>query len=241
MIASVSLSGYWVDTSNFMIFNVCQGWFCFSLVFLLFFVGYLCKILHVQIAFIYVVPQPIWTTIWWAKYSGEIINTDCHFWFRKRSVLRTLGTYLTHGLIVVYIYMRLSGPKKKEQDNALSNISSDLKKNNMRMCRFQFTCRLNADAIRFDPLFSVIWQNVAGMLIAAINWIVKDIGILCGKVSSPRFVGHLPENDKRDNFRKHSESAKRFGSKAIKARHVLRTRTFATAPSNEAVGTNLST
>lgn len=74
-----------------------------------------CKILHVQIAFIYVVPQPIWTTIWWAKYSGEIINTDCHFWFRKRSVLRTLGTYLTHGLIVVYIYMRLSGPKKKSK------------------------------------------------------------------------------------------------------------------------------
>lgn len=130
------------------------------------------------------VPHFFWTPIWWTMYSREIINTDCHFWFRKRSVLRPLETDPTHGLIVVYIYIRLSGTKK-DQDNALSNFSSDLKKN-MRMCRFQFTCRLNADAIRFDPLFSVIWQNVAGMLIAPINWIVKDIGILCGKVSSPR-------------------------------------------------------
>lgn len=49
--------------------------------------------------------QPFWTTIWWTMYSGEIINTDCHFWFRKRSVLRSLETDLTHGLIVVYIYI----------------------------------------------------------------------------------------------------------------------------------------
>lgn len=132
------------------------------------------------------VPHFFWTPIWWTMYSREIINTDCHFWFRKRSVLRPLETDPTHELIVVYIYKAL-WTKKKDQDNALSNFSCDLKKTkNMRMCRFQFTCRLNADAIRFDPLFSVIWQNVAGMLIAPINWIVKDIGILCGKVSSPR-------------------------------------------------------
>lgn len=160
--------------------------FSFRLSFFFFRWLFFCKVLHVQIAFIYV-PHFFWTPIWWTVYSREIINTDCHFWFRKRSVLRPLETDPTHGLIVVYIYIRLSGPKKKrDQDNALSNFSSDLKKKNMRMCRFQFTCRLNADAIRFDPLFSVIWQNVAGMLIAPINWIVKDIGILCGTVSSPR-------------------------------------------------------
>lgn len=144
-----------------------------------------CKVLHVQIAFIYV-PHFFWTPIWWTMYSREIINTDCHFWFRKRSVLRPLETNPTHELIVVYIYIRLSGPKKKrDQDNALSNFSSDFKKT-CACAGSNLPCRLNADAIRFDPLFSVIWQNVAGMLIARINWIVKDIGILCGKVSSPR-------------------------------------------------------
>lgn len=129
-----------------------------------------------------------WTPIWWTMYSREIINTDCHFWFRKRSVLRPQETDPTHGLIVVYIYIRLSGPKKKREIRIMLSpiFQVTLQKKNMRMCRFQFTCRLNADAIRFDPLFSVIWQNVAGMLIAPINWIVKDIGILCGKVSSPR-------------------------------------------------------
>lgn len=147
--------------------------------------AYLCKVLHVQIAFIYV-PHFFCTPIWWTMYSREIINTDCHFWFRKRSVLRPLETDPTHGLIVVYIYIRLSGPKKKIRVMLSPIFQVTLKKKNMRMCRFQFTCRLNADAIRFDPLFSVIWQNVAGMLIAPINWIVKDIGILCGKVSSPR-------------------------------------------------------
>lgn len=145
----------------------------------------LCKVPHVQLAFIYV-PHFFWTPIWWTMYSREIINTDCHFWFRKRSVLRPLETDPTHELIVVYIYIRLSGPPKKQIRIILSPIFQVTLKKNMRMCRFQFTCRLNADAIRFDPLFSVIWQNVAGMLIAPINWIVKDIGILCGKVSSPR-------------------------------------------------------
>lgn len=145
----------------------------------------LCKVPHVQLAFIYV-PHFFWTPIWWTVYSREIINTDCHFWFRKRSVLRPLETDPTHELIVVYIYIRLSGPPKKQIRIILSPIFQVTLKKNMRMCRFQFTCRLNADAIRFDPLFSVIWQNVAGMLIAPINWIVKDIGILCGKVSSPR-------------------------------------------------------
>lgn len=39
MIASVSLAGYWVDTSkfyDFMFINVCQGCFCFSSDFLFF-------------------------------------------------------------------------------------------------------------------------------------------------------------------------------------------------------------
>lgn len=57
MIASVSLAGYWVDTSkfyDFMFINVCQGCFCFSSDFLfLTSLAYLCKVLHVQIAFIY--------------------------------------------------------------------------------------------------------------------------------------------------------------------------------------------
>lgn len=80
-----------------------------------------CKVLHVQFAFIYV-PHFFWTPIWWTMYSREIINTDCHFWFRKRSVLRPLETDPTHGLIVVYIYIRLSGPKKKEIKIMLSPI-----------------------------------------------------------------------------------------------------------------------
>lgn len=125
MIARVSLAGYWVDTSkfyDFMFINVCQGCFCFSSDFLFFSsLAYLCKVLHVQIAFIYV-PHFFWTPIWWTLYSREIINTDCHFWFRKRSVLRPLETDPTHGLIVVYIYIRLSGPKKKEIKIMLSPI-----------------------------------------------------------------------------------------------------------------------
>lgn len=189
MIASVSLAGYWVDTSKFydFMFIYVSGMLLFFFRLSFFFLRWLifCKVLHVQIAFIYV-PHFFWTPIWWTMYSGEIINTDCHFWFRKRSVLRPLETDPTHELIVVYIYIRLSGPKKDQDYIMLFPIFQVTLKKNMRMCRFQFTCRLNADAIRFDPLFSVIWQNVAGMLIAPINWIVKDIGILCGKVSSPR-------------------------------------------------------
>lgn len=125
MIASVSLAGYWVDTSkfyDFMFINVCQGCFCFSSDFVfLTSLAYLCKVLHVQIAFIYV-PHFFCTPIWWTMYSREIINTDCHFWFRKRSVSRPLETDPTHGLIVVYIYIRLSGPKKKEIKIMLSPI-----------------------------------------------------------------------------------------------------------------------
>lgn len=85
-----------------------------------------CKVLHVQIACIYV-PHFFWTPIWWTMYSREIINTDCHFWFRKRSVLRPLETDPTHELILVYIYKAL-WTKTKDQDNALSNFSSDFKK-----------------------------------------------------------------------------------------------------------------
>lgn len=151
MIASVSLAGYWVDTSkfyDFMFINVCQGCFCFPSDFLFFFFRWLifCKVLHVQIAFIYVL-HFFWTPIWWTMYSREIINTDCHFWFRKRSVLRPLETDPTHGLIVVYIYIRLSGPKKKrDQDNALSNFSSDLKKKHAHVqvpIYLQIKCRCN--------------------------------------------------------------------------------------------------
>lgn len=115
MIASVSLAGYWVDTSkfyDFMFINVCQGCFCVSSDFLLFTsLVIFCKVLHVQIAFIYV-PHFFGTPIWWTVYSREIINTDCHFWFRKRSVLRPLETDPTHGLIVVYIYKALWTKKK---------------------------------------------------------------------------------------------------------------------------------
>lgn len=101
----------------------------------------LCKVPHVQLAFIYV-PHFFWTPIWWTVYSREIINTDCHFWFRKRSVLRPLETDPTHELIVVYIYIRLSGPPKKQIRIILSPIFQVTLKKNMRMCRFQFTCRL---------------------------------------------------------------------------------------------------
>lgn len=67
------------------------------------------------------VPHFFWTPIWWTMYSREIINTDCHFWFRKRSVLRPLETDPTHGLIVVYIYKAL-WTKKKEIKIMLSPI-----------------------------------------------------------------------------------------------------------------------
>lgn len=151
MTASVSLAGYCVDTSkfyDFMFINVCQGCFCFSSDFL-FFLRWLifCKVLHVQIAFIYV-PHFFWTPIWWTVYSREIINTDCHFWFRKRSVLRPLETDPTHELIVVYIYKALwTKKKKRDQDNALSNFSSDLKKKKHAHVQvpiyLQIKCRCN--------------------------------------------------------------------------------------------------
>lgn len=125
MIASVSLAGYWVDTSkfyDFMFINVCQGCFCFSSDFLFFFVGLSLQSSSCSNCVYIYVPHFFWTPIWWTMYSREIINTDCHFWFRKRSVLRPLETDPTHGLIVVYIYIRLSGPKKKEIKIMLSPI-----------------------------------------------------------------------------------------------------------------------
>lgn len=125
MIASVSLAGYWVDTSKFYDFM-----FIYVSGMLLFFfrlsffssLAYLLQSSSCSICVYIYVPHFFWTPIWWTMYSREIINTDCHFWFRKRSVLRPLETDPTHGLIVVYIYIRLSGPKKEEIKIMLSPI-----------------------------------------------------------------------------------------------------------------------
>lgn len=48
-------------------------------------------------------------------YLREIINMDCYFWFRKRLVLCLLEIDLIYGLIVVYIYIRFFGLKKKKR------------------------------------------------------------------------------------------------------------------------------
>lgn len=142
MITSVSLAGYCVDTSkfyDFMFINVCQGCFCFPSDFLFFsFVG-----LSFAKFFMFKLRLYMYHTFSEPQYGGPCTQ--------GKSLTRTFtsagdrsNTRLNRCL---YIYKAFwTKKKKRDQVNALSNFSSDLKKTHAHVqvpIYLQIKCRCN--------------------------------------------------------------------------------------------------